>query len=398
MKIFKNKEEEENGSVVLKRYKRSSNGDISSHFIAEKHGSIRNIDEEEEDETVDYELDANGDMIRTHGMHWIITAFCVVGNQAGGGIVALPSAVIESQFYFGIILVAVMGFGLGFTGYCIGQCWVLLQRMYPEYRKHCRRPYAEIGYRAMGPIVKTIVSVFIWANLFGTAVVFLLLASKNIHDFMKAFFSDFDVSFCIIVLFVALFLLPITFLRSPEDFWWTVVASTIATCSAVGLIVYGTLRDYDTCEPHRTMPDFRINNYFLAFATLTFAYAGHSSFPTLQHDMKIPKEFSKANALGFAIVVAMYIPVCLVGYLSYGNSLRDSVINSIQTKWIQQTINVTITLHLILSLTIVFNPLNQEVEEYFETPHEFGIKRVIIRLSVMVAIVFLAELCNLLRQ
>ena len=36
---------------------------------------------------------------------------------------------------------------------------------------------------------------------------------------MKAFISDFDVSFCIIVLFVALFLLPITFLRSPEDFW-----------------------------------------------------------------------------------------------------------------------------------------------------------------------------------
>lgn len=65
----------------------------------------------------------------------------------------------------------------------------------------------------------------------------------------------------------------------------------------------------------------------------------------------------------------MYIPVCLVGYLSYGDSLRDSVINSIQTKWIQQTINVTITLHLILSLTIVFNPLNQEVEEYFGTPH-----------------------------
>lgn len=71
----------------------------------------------------------------------------------------------------------------------------------------------------------------------------------------------------------------------------------------------------------------------------------------------------------FLVVVAMYIPVCLVGYLSYGDSLRDSVINSIQTKWIQQTINVTITLHLILSLTIVFNPLNQEVEEYFGTPH-----------------------------
>ena len=85
-----------------------------------------------------------------------------------------------------------------------------------------------------------------------------------------------------------------------EFFRWTVVASTIATCSAVVLIVFGTLRDYDTCEPHRSMPDFKVTNYFLAFATLTFAYAGHSSFPTLQHDMKKPTEFRKSNALGFA--------------------------------------------------------------------------------------------------
>uniref|UniRef100_A0AC35GQV9 Amino acid transporter transmembrane domain-containing protein n=1 Tax=Panagrolaimus sp. PS1159 TaxID=55785 RepID=A0AC35GQV9_9BILA len=219
-----------------------------------------------------------------------------------------------------------MGFGLGFTGYCIGQCWVLCQRMYPEYRQHCRRPYAEIGYRAGGPLVK-----------------------------------------------------------------WTVVASTVATASAVVLIVFGSLRDYDTCAAHKSMPDFKVTNYFLAFATLTFAYAGHSSFPTLQHDMKKPKEFAKSNALGFAIVVGMYLPVCLVGYLTYGDSLRDSIINSIQTKWIQQTINVTITLHLILSLTTVFNPLNQEIEEYFKIPQEFGIKRVIIRLSVMVAIVFVGE-------
>uniref|UniRef100_A0A914YEL3 Amino acid transporter transmembrane domain-containing protein n=1 Tax=Panagrolaimus superbus TaxID=310955 RepID=A0A914YEL3_9BILA len=116
------------------------------------------------------------------------------------------------------------------------------------------------------------------------------------------------------------------------------------------------------------MPEFKVTNYFLAFATLTFAYAGHSSFPTLQHDMKKPAEFVKSNSLGFAIVIGMYIPVCLVGYLTYGNSLRDSIINSIQTKWIQQTINVTITMHLILSLTTVFNPLNQEIEEYFKIP------------------------------
>ena len=142
-----------------------------------------------------------------------------------------------------------------------------------------------------------------------------------------------------------------------------------ATGLAVVLIIYGSAADYNTCHPTRQMPDFKITNYFLAFGTLTFAYAGHSSFPTLQHDMKRPSEFSKSNFMGFLIVVLLYIPVCLVGYLSYGNSLRDSVINSIQIKWIQQTVNICITLHLILSLTLVFNPLNQEFEEIFKIPH-----------------------------
>lgn len=57
------------------------------------------------------------------------------------------------------------------------------------------------------------------------------------------------------------------------------------------------------------------------------------------------------------------------GYLTYGDSLRDSIINSLQIKWIQQAVNVFITLHVMLTLTIVFNPLNQEAEEILGVPH-----------------------------
>lgn len=105
----------------------------------------------------------------------------------------------------------------------------------------------------------------------------------------------------------------------------------------------------------------------------------------------------------------MYTPVCILGYFTYGGSLRDSVINSLQKDWIQQTVNLLITVHCILTLTIVFNPLNQEIEEIFNVPQsefidkaltvthysysylEFGPKRVIIRTGMMVAVVFVAE-------
>lgn len=89
----------------------------------------------------------------------------------------------------------------------------------------------------------------------------------------------------------------------------------------------------------------------------------------------------------------MYLPVSLVGALVYGASLGDVVIFSIQvrftiphhhrsitimfisqkhdifqTAWIQQAVNMLITVHVFLALTIVFNPINQEAEQFFNVP------------------------------
>lgn len=71
-------------------------------------------------------------------------------------------------------------------------------------------------------------------------------------------------------------------------------------------------------------------------------------------------------------MTVMYTPVAIVGYYIYGDSLRESIINSIQTNWIQQSINMFITIHCILTLTIVFNPLNQEAEEILKIPHRMS--------------------------
>lgn len=65
----------------------------------------------------------------------------------------------------------------------------------------------------------------------------------------------------------------------------------------------------------------------------------------------------------------MYLPVSVVGYITYGDSLRDSVIPSIQDFYLQQGVNFLITMHVILALTIIFNPLNQELEELLKLPH-----------------------------
>ena len=349
------------------------------------------------DKKSEREFDENGDgkfengvFIKNHGLNWFITGLFVVGDLAGGGLVALPTAMIQLGFGVGIVANILMNIVVMITAYMLGVSWNVLVRRWPEYRSHCRKPYPEIAYRALGHRWRLAVSICIDVTQFGIAVVYLLLSSKNIHDAIKSF-TDKEISFCYVILVVAACLTPVLFLKSPQDFWWAVVLAMFTTSAAVVLILLGSSLDYDVCHKVQHEPKFRITNYFLGLGTLLFSYGGHSAFPTIQHDMKKPSDFTKSSIMAFIILFFMYTPVCIIGYLTYGDSLRDSVINSLQISWIQQAVNLLITIHCILTLTIVFNPLNQEVEELLKVPQEFSIKRVFVRSGMMVAVVIVAE-------
>ncbi|VDM37370.1 unnamed protein product [Toxocara canis] len=325
------------------------------------------------------------------GLGWFITGLFVLGDIAGGGIVALPGAMIQMDFYPGLVFAAIMTCVTMYTSVLLGEGWVILQRRWPQYREHCRKPYPEMGYRAMGLIMKNVVSTCIAITQFGTAVVFLLLSAKNIGDFLKAFF-DFHFSYCYLIIIVGVGLLPLMFLKSPQDFWWAVVGAMVTTTGALTLVIVGAALDYGTCAPYRGENQrFVITNYFLGLGTLLFSYGGHAAFPTIVHDMRKPAEFKLSSIFAFGAAASMYIPVSVMGFVTYGNSVQDSIINSLQITGIQQAVNVLITLHCLLALTIIFNPLNQEVEEILNVPQRFCWQRAAVRTAVMVAVIFVAE-------
>lgn len=73
-----------------------------------------------------------------------------------------------------------------------------------------------------------------------------------------------------------------------------------STAAAIVLLTMGAAFDYGACAPHRHMPDFKVLNYFLALGTVLFTFGGLAAFPTIQHDMKRPHEFTKSSFLAFA--------------------------------------------------------------------------------------------------
>ena len=65
---------------------------------------------------------------------------------------------------------------------------------------------------------RIIVLVAVEVNLFGTAVVDLLLAAENIQSMIENN-SGIDISFCYWLMILATLLLPLTWLGTPKDFW-----------------------------------------------------------------------------------------------------------------------------------------------------------------------------------
>uniref|UniRef100_A0AC35TN50 Aa_trans domain-containing protein n=2 Tax=Rhabditophanes sp. KR3021 TaxID=114890 RepID=A0AC35TN50_9BILA len=331
----------------------------------------------------------DGKFVRYKGMNWIVTALFIVGDLAGSGLVILPTALIQCGLVTGVILTVALGVIFLYTAVCLGDSWLILLKHWKQYEGHCRQPYTEMAYRALGPKLRNISIIIVYITQIGSCVVYLLLVANNTSSLFKAFFSI-NISFCHLIWIVALLISPILFLKSPQDFWWAIVLAMFTTLLAVILICVGSIIDYEYCIGERTIPNLKLGNSFIALGTFLYAYGGHAEIPVVMADMKHPNQFNKSVSLAFLIGFLMYLPAEVFGYLSYGDSLRDSIIESIQTVWIQQTINLCIALHCLLSMAITFNPITQHLEEVFNISHSFGASRMILRSSVLGFVVFIA--------
>ncbi|PAV63001.1 hypothetical protein WR25_03892 [Diploscapter pachys] len=298
---------------------------------------------------------------------WIVASIFIVADMVGGGVVAMPVAFKQSGLVMGIVFMIGIAAIFEYTGYQLGVVWCTLMERNPHIGV-CRKPFPEMAKRCMGRRMQFFTSALGNFTLFGISVVYLLL-SANILQYFVTRFADVKISPCVVIVALAFIILPFTLLRSPGEFWVVIVFAMFTTVIAVLCILVGISMDLSLCKPEADYSDVTPDSMILSLGIFLFAFSGHFVFPTIEADMENPREFSKSVLVGFVGVVLLYMPLSVLAYIVYGTSMHDSVIYSIQTPWLQLCANLMIAMHCILTLVIVINPLNQEIEHYLKVSH-----------------------------
>ncbi|GFO10639.1 amino acid transporter antl1-like isoform x2 [Plakobranchus ocellatus] len=274
-----------------------------------------------------------------------------------------------------------------YTGTLLGRCWLLVRERHVEYRENTRHPYPAIGQAAFGKNCRKLVSFCVDFTSFGSCVVFVLLASQNISDLVASIGPSW--SFCSWLVIVAAALCPFCWLGTPKDFWPIALAAALATAVACLVILIKMWRDAVVVLPAFHGPLYW-KSFLISFGTMAFAFGGHHVFPTIQVDMKKPERFSAAISIAYLGILALYVPVSVVGYLVYGSNLKANVLMAMLPGPLLTIAQLLITVHLLTATIILINPVCQEGEDVLKIPPNFSFRRIVYRTIVMGLIMFTA--------
>jgi len=343
-------------------------------------------------------LELGKEAVKQGGLGIITAAIFLSGEMAGSGVLALPAAFIGTGGILGMILIAMFTINAGFSGTRLGLCWVMLEERYSEFKGEVRDPYPAIAEKAIGKVGRIIALVCISLTLYGGGCVFIVLISQLLGSLLHN--AGVELHLCQWMVIVAAMLIPLTWAGTPKDFWPIAVGALITTVVACTLIIVSCvlrgieLRGSGEAKVNSTAVEFPAPTFegsFKAFGSIMFAFAGASTFPTIQADMADRSKFNISAIIAMAILFLIYFPMAVAGYYSLGNLVTDNIVLAMDGGWMKMLVEIMLLLHLITAFPIITNPPAQFFEEMLNVPTNFNWKRCAFRTFSVLCLLFIAE-------
>ncbi|KAK4409984.1 Lysine histidine transporter 1 [Sesamum angolense] len=299
---------------------------------------------------------------------WWYSAFHNVTAMVGAGVLGFPYAMSQ------------LGWGPGVTVLILS--WIItLYTLWQMVEMHEMVPgkrfdrYHELGQHAFGQ--KLGLWIVVPQQLIvevGVDIVYMITGGQSLKKFHNLVCKD-----CknISLMYFIMIFASVHFVLSQLPNFHSI--SGVSLAAAVMSLSYSTIA-WGASVDKGVQPDVQygykakttagtIFNFFSALGTVAFAYAGHNVVLEIQSTMpSTPQRPSKVpmwrGVIAAYIIVALcYFPVALVGYWTFGNTVKDNILISLEKpKWLIATANLFVVIHLIGSYQIYAMPVFDMIE------------------------------------
>ncbi|GAB4840013.1 hypothetical protein Ancab_020722 [Ancistrocladus abbreviatus] len=318
------------------------------------------------------------------GTTFLRTCFNGLNTLAGVGMLSTPYALSEGG-WLGLILLLIVAILCWYTGLLLHRCMEANPLI---------SSYADIGGLAFGFKGRTLVSIFIYLELYLTAVGFLILVGDNLDKLFpnSSIFAGMKLSskqgFTILA---GLTVLPTTWLRNLGSLAYVSAGGVLASITVVCSVFWVGAVDGVGFQEKGVLLNW--SGLATAMSLYTFCYCGHAVFPTLSNSMKDRSQFPKVLIICFVLSSASYGLMAIVGYLMFGETIKSQVTLNLPTRKISAQIAIYTTLINPLTKYVIFiTPIAIAIEERLPFKHlnrlaSIMVRTVLVLSSLIVALI-----------
>ncbi|XP_038064439.1 amino acid transporter AVT1F-like isoform X2 [Patiria miniata] len=330
------------------------------------------------------------------GLNFQQTIFLIAGYCPGFAATIMMVAIVHTG-WVGFIVFAAIVFLLAYASILLGNCWNLVRVTWFEDLN----PYGAIAYEACGSWARHTVNVLVDLASFGGGTAMLLATSELVLIVVGPGLFG---TYCYWPLIIGAIMCPAIWVGMPKHFWLLGALSIITTLLAI-LIIFIDAAIYLNGNGHaldELQPPVESWAFSKLIGATIFLLGGHFVYPEIQRAMREPGNFDRSALTSFLLIVVFLFPTLLVVFVTYGEIISPDGDMSLQAGLLsilpRDGLTVVPGLLLLISsapvMLIIINPLFQHLEEVLNIPEEIGWKRILLRTSIIILIVFLAETVN----